>query len=208
MNRVTRAATLAVTVLALPAALAAQGVRSMDARPATPAATAAANARTWRMELQRVSGRLQAAHNRAMEDEALRTAQEAFMRDVKVAMQRVDPGLDALAVRVRTIQSEGAAAQQRGDRARLQQLNLELGRIQARFMNAQQAVMRQPAMKQRAEALEQRIHQRMLQVEPETDRLIERGKELKERLEQAAVEARAARQPSGPTRSGPRPGGD
>lgn len=181
MNRISRAAALAVTVLAVPAALAAQQ-RQMSARPASPSATAEANARTWLNELQRISARLQAAHNRAMQDERLRTAQEAFMRDVKAAMQRQDPGLDALAVRVRQIQAEGVAAQQRGDRARLRELNRELSQIQARFLAAQQAVMRQPAIAQRARVLEEQLHSRMVQVEPETDRLIERGKELQLRL--------------------------
>jgi hypothetical protein len=187
-NRLTRAA-LAAALLALPATLEAQA-RTTAARPATPSSAAAANARTWLNELQRISARLQAAHNRAMQDDALRTAQETFMRDVKVAMQRVDPGLDGMATRVRAIQAEGAAAQQRGDRARLRTLNQELSQVQARFMTAQQAVMRQPAMARRAAVLEQQLHTRMLQVEPETDQLIERGKELQARLARAQQAAR------------------
>ena len=149
MNRISRAAALAVTFLAVPAALAAQQ-RQMSARPASPSAAAEANARTWFNELQRISARLQAAHNRAMQDAQLRTAQEAFMRDVKAAMQRQDPGLDALAARVRQIQAEGAAAQQRGDRARLRELNRELSQIQARFLAAQQAVMRSSIMRRQS----------------------------------------------------------
>jgi chromosome segregation ATPase len=200
-NRFTRAAAMAAAALALPAALAAQAPRPMAARPATPSANASAEARTWLNELQRISARLQAAHNRAMEDQRLRTAQEAFMRDVKASMQRVDPGLDVLATRVRTIQSEGAAAQQRGDRARLRTLNQELSQIQARFMTAQQNVMRQPAMAQRARQLEEQLHARMVQVEPETDRLIERGKDLQARLSRAQQAARQQQAPpAGPRR--------
>src|SRR5688572_14784645 len=73
-NRLTRAA-LPAPLLALPATLGAQA-RTPAARPATPTSAAAANARTWLNELQRISARLQAAHNRAMQDDALRTAQE------------------------------------------------------------------------------------------------------------------------------------
>jgi hypothetical protein len=201
VNRISRAAALAVTVLAVPAALAAQQ-RQASVRPPTPSATAEANARTWFNELQRISARLQAAHNRAMQDAPLRTAQETFMRDVKAAMQRQDPGLDALAARARQIQAEGVAAQQRGDRARLRELNRELSQIQARFMAAQQAVMRQPGLAQRARVLEEQLHSRMVQVEPETDQLIERGKELQLRLMRATGRAPQGVLPGqSPTRS-------
>jgi len=169
----------------VPAALAAQTPRPVAAR-ATPQTSATANARAWMAELQQIQGRLQAAHNRVMQDAQLRGEQEALFRDVKAALQRADPGLDALARRVESMQAEAADAVQRGDRARVQQLNAELVPIQQRFMRAQQAVMRQPAIAQRSAALEQRLHARMLQMEPETDRLLARGRELQGRLMQAA----------------------
>jgi len=205
-NLFSRAATLAVTALAVPAALIAQA-RPTTVRPSTPSATAAAEARTWVNELQRISARLQAAHNRAMQDVQLRTAYESMSRDVKAAMQRHDPGLDPLATRVRAIQVEGADAQQRGDRTKLRQLNAELSQIQARFMAAQQAVMRQPAIAQRARTLEELLHTRMLQVEPETDRLMERGKELQARLARTARPAPPAAAPpaAAPRNAAPAP---
>jgi hypothetical protein len=172
-HRFSRAALVAA--LMVPAALAAQTPRPVNARAAAPQGAAAANARAWMAELRQIQGRLQ------------REAQESLFRDVKVAMQRADPGLDALARRVDSMQAEAAAAVQRGDRARVQQLNTELVPIQQRFMRAQQTVMRQPAFQQRAAALEQRLHARMLQVEPETDRLLARGTELQGRLMQAGA---------------------
>ena len=104
------------------------------------------------------------------------------MRDVKAAMLRADPGLDALAARVEGMQGQAETAQQRGDRAQLQRLNTDLIAIQQRFMRAQQLVMRQPALAQRAQQLEQTLHTRMLQVEPQTDLLLARGKLLQGRL--------------------------
>jgi predicted membrane-bound mannosyltransferase len=171
----------------VPAALAAQTPRPVNARAAAPQSAAAASARGWITELQQIQSRLQAAHNRVMQDPQVREAQESLFRDVKTAMQRADPGLDALARRVESMQAEAAAAVQRGDRARVQQLNAELVPIQQRFMRAQQTVMRQPGIAQRSTALEQRMHARMLQVEPETDRLLARGRELQGRLMQAGV---------------------
>ena len=178
--------------LMIPAALQAQAARPASARAAAPAASAEANARAWQAELMQIQSRLQAAHNRVMQDAQLRGRQEALMRDVKAAMQRADPGLDALAQRVQTMQADAASAQQRGDRARLQQLNQQLGPIQERFMRAQQQVMQQPAFRDRASALERQLHARMLQVEPETDRLLERGRDLQLRLTQYMAQQRAA----------------
>jgi hypothetical protein len=189
-HRFSRAALAAA--LMVPAALGAQAGRPVNARATAPSASAAANAQAWMAELQQIQARLQAAHNRVMEDAQLRNAQEALFHDVKVAMQRSDPGLDALARRVESMQAEAAAAVQRGDQARLQQLNADLVPIQQRFMRAQQQVMQQPAIQQRAAALEQRLHARMLQVEPETDRLLARGRELQTRLMRVSQPSAAA----------------
>ncbi|HEX6751675.1 MAG TPA: hypothetical protein VF092_30560 [Longimicrobium sp.] len=192
-HRFSRAAALAAALM-VPAALQAQTSRPVNARAATPGAVSEATARQWMAELQQIQARLQAAHNRVMQDAQLRGAQESLMQDVKAAMQRTDPGLDALAAQVERMRSMAATAAQRGDRARLQQLNAELVPIQQRFMAAQQQAMQQPAIRQRAAALEERLHARMLQVEPETDRLLARGRELQGRLLQIAQQAAARRQ--------------
>ncbi|HET7462113.1 MAG TPA: hypothetical protein VFJ82_12730 [Longimicrobium sp.] len=168
----------------IPAGLAAQAARPVNARATLPAAAApgTANVREWAAELQRIQARLQMVHNQVMQDAAMRSTQETFMRDVKAAMLRVDPGLDALATRVQGMQQQAVAAQERGDVRTLQQLQAELGPIQQRFMRAQQQVMQQPGIAARARQIETQLHQRMLQVEPNTDRLLERGRSLQTRL--------------------------
>jgi hypothetical protein len=173
--------------MALPVTLGAQSAaRPVNARAATSVQNReAGGAREWMSELQRIQGRLQAAHNRVMQDASMRSAQEGLMRDVKVAMLRIDPGLDALAHQVESMQTQAAAAQQRGDMRTLQQLNAQLAPIQQRFLRAQQQVMQQPGIVARARQLEQQLHQRMLQVEPETDRLLERGRVLQVQLVRA-----------------------
>lgn len=192
-NRIVSAAVLSAAVL-MPAGMAAQAARPVNARANVPAARQAPPpaAREVIGELQRIQTRLQAVHNQVMQDASLRTAQESFMRDVKAAMLRVDPGLDALATRVQGMQQRAAEAQQRGDARTLQQLNTELAPIQERFMRAQQRVMQQPAFAARARTMETQLHQRMLRVEPETDHLLERGKTLQARLVQMQQQAVAS----------------
>lgn len=181
--RLMNAAVLSAAML-IPAGLAAQA-RAVNARATLPAAapaTGTANVREWTAELQRIQTRLQSVHNQVMQDAGMRRMQETFMRDVKAAMLRVDPGLDALATRVQGMQQQAVAAQQRGDLRTLQQLQSELAPIQQRFMRAQQQVMQQPGIAARAREIETQLHQRMLQLEPNTDRLLERGRGLQTRL--------------------------
>lgn len=191
--RLTRAAVAAA--LTLPAALHSQRAHPVDARATVPGVATESTARAWLAELQQIQARLQAAHNRVMQDGQIRGQQDAFMRDVKAAMLRADPGLDALATRVEAMQGQAVTAQQHGDRQQLQRLNTDLVGIQQRFLRAQQTVMRQPGLSQRALQLEQTLHTRMLQVEPATDRLLARGKALQGLLmaaqQQAMMQARA-----------------
>jgi len=197
--RLMSAAALSAAML-IPAALGAQArtpvlstaARPVNARAPAPAASANASAREMMIEMQRIQARLQAVHNQVMQDPALRASQESFMREVKAAMLRVDPGLDALAHRVEAMQQQVIAAQQRRDMRALQQLSTELAPIQQRFMRAQEQVVRQPAIAAHARQLETQLHTRMLRVEPETDRLLERGKQLQARLlqmQQAQLQA-------------------
>lgn len=195
-NRIVSAAALSAALF-LPAVLGAQA-RTVNARAAAPAASSNASAREMMAEMQRIQARLQVVHNQVMQDPAMRSSQEAFMRDVKAAMLRVDPGLDALARRVEGMQQQVVAAQQRRDARAIQQLSTELAPIQQRFMRAQEQVMRQPAIATRARQIEAQLHTRMLRVEPETDRLLARGKELQARLMQMQ---RAQAGPAGPRRN-------
>ena len=198
--RLTRAAAFAAA-LTFPAALHSQRARTVDARATLPGgAVTESSARAAYAELMQIQARLQAAHNRVMQDPQVRGQQDAFMRDVKAAMLRADPGLDALATRVEGMRGQAETAQRRGDRVLLQRLNTDLVAIQQRFIRAQQVVMRQPALSQRALQLEQTLHTRMLQVEPQTDALLARGKVLQARLmaaqQQAVGEARAGSRPN------------
>jgi hypothetical protein len=179
--RLSRAAVVAAALI-LPAALQAQSANRQPARPNQPVAIGEASARAWYTELQQIQARLQSAHNRVMQDPQVRGQQQVFMRDVQAAMLRVDPGLEGVPARVEAMQEQAITAQRRGDWGQLRQLNFDLVSIQQRVMRAQQAVMQQPGLSQRARQLEQLLHVRMLQVEPETDRLIARGKDLQQRL--------------------------
>jgi hypothetical protein len=146
-------------------------------------------------ELQSITARLQAAHNRAMQDVTMRNTQLALARDLKAAMEQLDPELPSLAERVRRMEEEARAAQERGDVSRVQTLTREFAQIRQRFMRAQTQAMRSPELAQRARAFDDQLHRRMIAAEPMTDQLLARSRELQERL-RGAVTGRSRAAPA------------
>ena len=201
-NTLRRAGVLAISALVVPGVLAAQLRQTNTRAPATPSATTREEARAWVNEMNQIRARLQAAHQRAMQDQQLRAAQDQLMRDVKAAMLRADPALDSLSDRVEAMKPEAEAAQRSGDRARLQALQREMARIQTRFTAAQERAMQQPSIVQRSRTFEAQLKQRLLTVEPQTEQLLARANELQARLLRVAQQQRQPPQPqAGPTRS-------
>ncbi len=192
LNRTIRAAVVALAVIALPAALAAQqrapsAQRAAAPRAGAPALTAAQReAQGWYRELMQIGQRLQAAQLRAMQDPQLKAAQEQLGRDFKAAMVRADPTLANVDARARAMEAEARQAQQAGDRARMERLTREAQQIQVKVMNAQQRVLRDnPALATRARGFEEQLRRKMVQVEPQTMALVSRGQELQGKLAQA-----------------------
>jgi hypothetical protein len=140
----------------------------------------------WYGELQRIGAHLQWVHDRALQDPALRRARERLMEVVKDAMDRADPELAGLARRAAELPAEHEAATRRGDAARAQALHREMARIQARFMNAEAQVLRDPEIARQARAYEEMLRERLMAIEPLTDRLLERSGQL-QRLLQGAL---------------------
>lgn len=188
-----KAGLITFAALALPEMAAAQN-RAITARvpESTSSGPSREEARAALAELQGITARLQSAHNRAMEDPGLRTTQQALARDVKAAMEQIDPELPALAERVRQMEEEARAAQQRGDMTRVQALTRDFAQLRQRFMRAQTQALQQPELAARARAFDEQLHRRMLAAEPQTDQLLSRSRYLQERL-RGAVTGRPAR---------------
>ena len=188
---------LAFAIVSLPAALFAQAPRPTVARTSAPAAAPTREqARAMMSELQVIAARLQTIHSQAMSSGNLAATQTTLMRDIKAAMERQDPQLPRLADRVKAMENEAAAAQSRNDAARTRALAQEFTTIQQRFMRAQQAVMQQPAIAQRARAFDDRLHRQMVAVDPQTDQLLARSRQLQATLQRAV----RAQQPAGARR--------
>lgn len=174
---------LAFGLLSLPAGVEAQQRTSATA----PTLTAAQREmQGWYRELQEIGTRLQAAQVRAMQDPALRSMQESLAKEFKAAMLKADPTLAGLEERARALEAQARRAQQARDEAAMNRLAEQARQIELRLMNAQKEVMQDPAFVRRAQAFEEALQKRMLEVEPQTPALVQRGKELQARLMRAA----------------------
>lgn len=187
-----RAAALAAVVSIMPLAAAAQVRPTATEVPGTRAVrpqSARESVINWYGELQSLSSHLQRVHDRALQDAELLRARTQLMVAVQRAMDAADPELARLAARVERMPAEITEARRRGDTERLPTLERELAQIQARFMRVRAAVLRQPDIARQAHAYEERLRQRMIQIEPLTENLLSRSGEL-QRLIQSALPQR------------------
>ena len=191
LQKLTRASLVVLAAAAIPAGLSAQ--QRASARPtvqrtsAAPALTAAQREmQGWYQELQQIGARLNTARMKALQaDPGLRTAEESLADEFKALMLKADPGLAGLQTRASALEAEARRAQASRDQARWMQLAEEAQQIQLRVLNVQQRVMQQPAFAAKARAFEDRMRKKMVEVEPQTPALIQRGEALQTRLKQA-----------------------
>lgn len=184
-----RASVLAVLIVLAPLAAAAQvrpmGAEVPTARKLAPPAGASESVINWYGELQGISDHMRHVHDRALQDPALRQSRDRLMNVIQQAMDRTDPELPRLYARVSQLEAEMNQARARNDAARFQSLEMEKAQIQARFMRVRGSVLRQPEIAQQARAYEDLLRRRMIQIEPLTDNLLNRSRELQRLLGEA-----------------------
>ena len=173
-------------LLALMAAFAAPAVLTAQsgAEAQTPAAQQELDAIF--LEFQQLHMRLQDIQNRALQDPQLNATQEQIGNDIRAAMEVRDPTMPERLARMNTLETEAHAAQQSGDSARLQELVDEAMTIEEHLISLQQAVMQEPAMAARIAEFQAQLERKMSEVDPETQQLIARFRELESRLAAAS----------------------
>ena len=170
MSMTLRTSLFALALAAAPAALAAQQT------PAAPPAQPQAPAQT---EMQQIQARLQQIQARALQDAALKAAQDSIGTEMTATMERVDPTYRAQAARAEALKAEVTAAQAAKDNAKLNQLAAEATQLQQGFASARQRAMQDAAMAARIRSFQERIVAKMAELEPETQTLLARLQELR-----------------------------
>ncbi len=168
MSNTLRTSLFALALAAAPAALSAQGT------PAAPQPQAPAQA-----EMQQIQARLQQIQARALQDAALKAAQDSIGTEMTATMERLDPTFRAQAARAEALKAEVTAAQAAKDNAKLNQLAAEATQLQQGFASARQRAMQDAAMAARIKSFQERIVAKMAELEPETQTLLTRLQELR-----------------------------
>lgn len=129
-------------------------------------------------ELQQISARLTQIQQRAMQDPQIKSASEELNTSIQAAMARLDAGYPALAQRAETLRTDVAAAQEAEDNARLHELADEARQLQAGIAAAREKAMADPQVNEQVEAFKVRLFEKMVEIEPEAQTLVNRLTEL------------------------------
>ena len=174
-------ALLGLALSVLPATLQAQ------ARPEAGAAVRnAAEVEAWFGELDKLHAQLEEIQTRALEDPQIAAAQDELGARIKLAMERIDPNLQRGLDRMDAMEAEASAATQRRDAAKLQQLSTEAEQIQKQFVAAQERALQQPEIAALVTAFQERLEKKMLELNPQSERIVARFRELQTKLAEQA----------------------
>jgi len=172
-----RARFIAVLALVLsPLGLAAQE-EDAPAAPAMPP-----EAEELIVELQQVQMELEPIQQQALSDPDLQAAGEALAAVVQDAMEDVDPSTPERMDRLQTLMTEAEAAQTDQDEARMREIVTEARQIEQQLQTVQAQAVQRPEIAARVEEFQDRLQAKMIEVDPEAEPLMERARELNERL--------------------------
>jgi chromosome segregation ATPase len=136
----------------------------------------------WQAELQQIHAQLQPLQERALENEELQQQRAATTAALRAAMIDADPEIGPSLDRLEAMMEEVQAAQASGDADRIIALTLEAQEIQPRIARAQaQAVAREDVQAQIA-SFQEKLRDRMVELDPAAARLFERVAELEDRI--------------------------
>ena len=186
MRQSFRSTLLGLALVLLPGALQAQAAPEAALRNA-------AEVESWFGELDELHGQLEEIQTRALADPQIGAAQNELGARIKLAMERLDPALQKGLTRMDAMEAEVTAARRRGDAATLQQLGAEAEQIQRRFVTAQERTLQQPEIASLVAAFQQKLERKMLELSPQSERLVARFRELEAKLASQAQDGASGR---------------
>lgn len=144
------------------------------------------------MELQAIDQALGPIRERAMQDPELQRQQQELIARVEAEMERIHPGTAADRGRFDSLRSEFGAAQQAGEQQRVQTLGTELRELQTSLQETQAEAIEQTEIAEAIEAFRENLREKMREVDPQADSLLQRADVLGERLQAAMRQPEAA----------------
>lgn len=171
-----RTTLLAALFVVAPAGLEAQQQGPIDPAQLPP------EAQELIAELQQIQTTLQPIQQEAMQDPEIQASQQALGEEIQAVMTEVDPQTPERMARLQELMGRAQAAQAAQDEAAMAEIVTEARGLEQELQAAQQQAIQSPEIAPQVEAFEAKLLARMMEVDPEAETLIERAKELDEKL--------------------------
>lgn len=171
---------IALALLAAPAGLLAQQSGGIDPAQLPP------EARELIVELQQVQSGLGSIQEKALADPALQQARSALNAQIQVAMTQADPAVPERMERLQTLMGEAQAAQAEQDEARMAEIVAEAREIEQQLQKAQTEAIQRPEIAPQLRGFQAKLLEKMVEVDPTAQTMIERLQELDARLGEIA----------------------
>lgn len=173
MEKKSRILLIAAATLVLPYTASAQSTQpAQPAQAAEPTQEAAAVPTPE--EVAQLRQRFTALQRRAVEDPAIKSANEAFGAEVLAAMERLDATAAGKKARADAIAGEVEAARAASDNARINALAEEARTLQAFFSELRTRALALPEIEEKRQAYVQLLFAEMTELDPEAPRIAER----------------------------------
>lgn len=133
-------------------------------------------------ELQEIQMELQPVQEEALQDPELQAEQADLGERIQVTMSELDPETPEQMARLQELVTEAQAAQAEQDAEAVGEIMNEAQEIQVRLQDTQTQALEHPEIAPRVRQFRERLHAKMVEMDPEVEPLIERAQELDERL--------------------------
>lgn len=169
---------------------------SVSGGPARGMPAAGSEASGTMMELRQVRKELSSISQRAMEDSALRRRLEDIRAMIDEAMREMSPRAGEQMERMDSIRSQAQAAQTEGDTARLRSLMMEAQKLQRSLKKLRSKAMQQEDVAAALEEFQSALREKMRQIDPGADSLMERADSLQKEMQRQTREMMGGQAPS------------
>lgn len=171
-----RSILFALLFVAAPAGLVAQQQGAIDPAQLPP------EAQELITEIQQLQEQLQPIQEEAFQDPEIQAAQQALGAEIQEAMVEVDPATPQRMERLQELMVQAQAAQAAQDQEAMTEIVTEARGLEQELQAAQAAVLQSSEIAPQVEAFEAKLLERMIEVDPEAESMIERAQELDARL--------------------------
>jgi hypothetical protein len=139
----------------------------------------------WIEEIQQIQTQLRPIQEQALQDPALQEEQAVVTDAVRQAIIEADSSMAGKLERMEKLTAEARAAQEAGDTQKIGQLTTEAETLQPEIIDAQAAALEKPEIEAQVTAFQENLHERMAQLDPKSKPLIDKMKQLDQRVRKA-----------------------